>query len=111
MKGEIVQVEKCESYSSCRTCKTKIVAENEIVGKCPKCEAKVKMSKCPKTVSTRLVIVDDDREYRVTAFDDMLKNMTDGQIDEDIGDKLLRAPVMTFTINKKDIVCAVSTVV
>ena len=64
------------------------------------------MSKCPKTVSTRLVIVDDDdREYRVTTFDDMLK------IHEDIEDKLLRAPVMVFAINKKDIVCAVSTVV
>ena len=112
VKGEIAQVEKCESYSSCRTCKAKIVAENEIVGKCPKCEAKVKMSKCLKSVSTRLVIVDDDdREYRVTAFDDMLKNMIGGQIEEDIEDKLLRAPVMVFTINKKDIVCAVSTVV
>ena len=33
----------------------------------------------------------------MTAFDDMLKNMTDGQIDENIGDKLLRAPVMVFT--------------
>ena len=78
------------------------MAEHEIVRKCPKCEAKVKMSKCPKTVSTWLAIVDDDdREYTVTAFDDMLKNMTDGQIDENIGDKLLRAPVMVFTINKK----------
>ena len=32
VKGEIAQVEKGESYSSCRTCKAKIVAENEIVG-------------------------------------------------------------------------------
>ena len=51
-KGEIVQVEKCEVYNSCRTCKVKVV-----------------------------------------------------------GDKLLSAPVMTFTINRKDIVCAVGTVV
>ena len=111
VKGEIVQVEKCEVYSSYCTCKAKIV-ENEFVGKSPKSEAKVKISKCPKSVSTRLVILDkDDQEYRVTAFDDMVKIMTNGQIDEDIEDKLLCAPVMTFTINKKDIVCAVSTVV
>ena len=111
-KGEIVQVEKCEVYNSCRTCKVKIVAENEFIGKCPKCEAKVKLIKCWKSVSTRFVILDDDgREYRVTAFDDIVKNITDGQTGEDVGDKLLSAPVMTFTINRKDIVCAVGTVV
>lgn len=112
VKGEIVHVEKCESYNSCRTCKAKIVVVNESIGKCTKCEAKAKMSKCCRSLTVRFVIEDDGgKEYRVTAFDDIVKKITDGQDGEDIGEKMLCAPVMTFTINSKDIVSAVSTAV
>ena len=38
-----------------------------------------------------------------------MKKIADGQAGEEIEDKLLCAPVMVFTINYKDIVCAVST--
>ena len=58
----------------------------------------------PKTDSLRVC---DSRKWWQNIewqhFDNMLKIVTDGQNDEDTEDKLLHAPVMTFTVNKKDI--------
>ena len=60
MKGEIVHVGKCEVYDSCRACQAKVIAINETIGKCTKCEAKVKMNKCDRSRSAHFIIEDGD---------------------------------------------------
>ena len=110
VKGEIVHVEKCDTYDSCRTCRAKVIAINETIGKCSKCEAKVKMSKSYRSRTARFVVKDcNGHEYKVTAFDEVVEKIVDGLDGEEIEDKLLCAPEMTFTLNNKDVVCAVNT--
>ena len=107
--GEIVHVEKCEKYNSCRTCKAKVVKVNESIGKCSKCDAKMKFAKNCESITARFVIVDHEgQEHKVTAFDEIVKEISNGQMGDDIEEKLLSAPVMIFTVNNRDIVCAVS---
>lgn len=48
-------------------------------------------------------------EYKVTAFDEVVEKIADGVDGEEIEDKLLCAPEMTFTMNNKDVVFAVNT--
>lgn len=59
VKGEIVGVVGCDSYSSCKTCKAKVVEVSEVVGECSKCGMKVKMSRCTRSVAARLVVEDE----------------------------------------------------
>lgn len=58
VKGEIVNVEKCDTYESCRTCRAKVIAINETIGKCSKCEAKVKLSKSNRSCTAHFVVKD-----------------------------------------------------
>ena len=110
VKGEIVHVEKCDMYDSCRTCRAKVIALSESIGKCSKCEAKAKMSKSNRSRTARFVIKDGNgHEYKVTSFDEVVEKIADGLNGEEIEDKLLCAPEMTFTMNHKDVICAVNT--
>lgn len=54
MKGEIVGVVGCDSYSSCKSCKAKVVEVSEVVWECSKCGMKVKMSRCTRSVAAHL---------------------------------------------------------
>ena len=105
MKGEIVGVVGCDSYSSC---KVKVVEVSEVVGECSKCGIKVKMSRCTKSVAARLVVEDEaGKEHRVTAFNEVVDNIIRGVDGSDVSEKLLSVPMMKFTI-VRDVIVSVS---
>ena len=58
VKGEIVGVVGCDSYSSCKSYKVKVVEVSKVVGECSKCGMKVKM-RCTRSVAARLFIEDE----------------------------------------------------
>ena len=110
VKAEVVLVNRYETYSSCRGCKGKVVKLNEVLGECTKCCAMVKLSKGAVNMAANMVLESDDgNEYKVTAFSEVIDMIIDGVEDgEDVTEKLLMAPVMIYTITKKNIVAAVS---
>lgn len=80
-----------------------------MVGTCTKCSLKVKMASCKKGMVARLMIEDDEgKTYTVTAFQNVIEDVIQGQEGEDVTEKLISAPPLTFTITKKDILVAVS---
>ena len=73
-----------------------------------KCEAKVNLSKAMSNVKVRMILEDEDqKEYRVTAFSDIVEEITEGIDGEDLAEKLLLAPTMVYTISRKDIVLSI----
>ena len=54
VKGEIVGVVGCDSYSSCKSCKAMVVEVSDVVWECSKCGMKVKMNRYTRSVAARL---------------------------------------------------------
>ena len=106
--AEIVAVSKCESYLTCRVCRAKVLHLSGTVGECTKCEAKVKLSKTVSNVKVSMILEDEDKkEHRVTAFSDIIEEITKEIDGDDLAEKLLLAPTMVYTISRKDIVLSV----
>ena len=106
VKGEIVGV---MMYNSCRVCKAKVMAMNDMMGECSKCGMKVKMNRCGRSKVARFMIEDSqEKVYEVAAFQDVIEVITEGTDGADNIYKMLGAPTMTFTITDKDIVASVA---
>ena len=74
VKGEIVGVMNIEVYNSCRVCKAKVMAVNDMMGECSKCGMKIKMNRCDKSKVARFMIEDSQqRVYEVSAFQDVIE--------------------------------------
>ena len=110
VEGEITGVSSCEEYVSCKSCKAKVIKLSTNIGECTKCNMKMKLSKCTKSIAARFIIEDEGGyEYKVTAFNEIVNAITSHVAEgNDIAEKMLCAPTMTFTISKKDIVSSVS---
>ncbi len=109
VKGEIVGVVGCDSYSSCRSCKAKVVEVTKVMGACTKCGMKVKMGSCARSVAARLVIEDQEgKEYKTTAFNEVVDDIVRGVEGDDVEEKLLCALVMKFTITSRDTISSVT---
>ncbi len=110
IKGEIVGVLACDAYSSCRSCKAKVIKKNEVMGECSKCGMKMKMARCGKSMAVRLIIEDDDgNEHKATAFTEVVQRIIQGvDAGSDVEEKMLSAPLMNFTISTKDTVSSVT---
>jgi len=77
----------------------------------------MKIARCNHDVVVNVILINENnKEHLVTMFNDIIKQIlmfisteaTHSGL-EDIADNLLSAPVLCYTINHKDIVCAVST--
>ena len=53
VQGEIVAIMNIEAYNSCRICKAKVMAANDMMGEFSKCGMKVKMNRCGKSKVAR----------------------------------------------------------
>ena len=98
IKAEMVGVIGLELYKSCINCHAKVAAANDVFGQCCKCGTRAKLSRCGEGCVASLILEDDQKkEYQVTVFYDVLKQMLEYATDidtdgiEDIGDKLLCA--------------------
>ena len=79
VKGEIVGVMNIEVYNSCRVCKVKVMAVNDIMGECSKRGMKVKMNRCGRSKVARFMIEDSqEKVYEVSAFQDVIEVITEG---------------------------------
>lgn len=54
--GEIVAVLSISDYSSCVSCTGMVQSINEVLGKCTKCGATLKLNKCNQSKSAKIVI-------------------------------------------------------
>ncbi len=106
IKGEIIGVNSCENYISCRTCKSKVTKLNCNIGECTKCSTKWKLAKCSKCFAARFVVEDEKslKHHTVSAYNDILMAISEDVDGEDMEEKLLNAAVMTFYINKNIVV-------
>lgn len=69
VKGDIVGIMNIEAYDSCRVCKAKVTAVNDMMGECSKCAIKMKLSRCGKSKVARFMIEDNQENiYEVSAF-------------------------------------------
>ncbi len=95
--GEIVAVISCDSYNSCRSCKSKVTSDNGMIGECTKCGLKLKMSKCAKSVAARLLIEDTTtgKEQTLTAFN-VIDTIIHDQEGADVAEKFHLSNTRSF---------------
>ena len=57
-EGEVVAVSSADDYYSCFSCrgKVKTIGSSNLIGQCTKCSVKLKMSRCNKCKSAKIVI-------------------------------------------------------
>ena len=73
--GEIDSVLSLTDYRQCKVCNSKIEIINDIIGRCTKCKALSKLSKCPVTSMAKLIISDNLRnEHTLTIFQPILSH-------------------------------------
>ena len=107
--GEIVRVSRVENYKKCRVCNCKVIERTNMMAECPKCQARVKLSKCPSTTSACFVIEDQaGTSVHVTAFGNTLAEIFNSVYGEDIADKLINASKQNYHVNSRNIVTKVS---
>ena len=113
IRGEIVEVKSCDDYRSCKNCKKKVTVLKTFA-ECKKCKNQQRLSKCGKETVAKLVIEDrDGEESTVTAFTEVLNEITQNTSEEasagTMPEKLLSTPTMNFTL-KENIVQSISKV-
>ncbi len=107
--AEVVGVISCDNYNSCASCKAKVVKKSEVMGECTKCGMMVKMSRCKQSAAAKLVLEDNSgKVHKVTAFTDVVEDIVREQVGSTTAEKILSAPVMKWTVTRKDIVSSVT---
>lgn len=105
VNGEISEVQSCDEYKVCRKCNAKVTETSKIIGECSnlKCGSTTKLTRCADRKVVRMVLEDKSGiEYAVTAFDDIVTKIIDNASDGNTTkERLLCAPLMTFTITNK----------
>lgn len=99
VKSETITVVNIDHYKSCTNCFAKVPHSDTLLVICPKCNAKMKLAKCPNHSMANVILEDDaKRVYRVTIFSDMLEKIRSfgKQIvgDNNADDELLAAPCL-----------------
>ena len=75
--GEIDSVFSLTDYRQCKVCNSNIEIINDIIGRCTKCLALSKLSKCPVTSMAKVIISDNLRnKHTLTIFQPILSQHT-----------------------------------
>ena len=113
VKGDIVAVVSLDLYKGCRNCNAKVANTSTVFGVCTKCNTKMKLTRCANQSVANVILEDlDGKEYRVAIFNDVLEKIVavcEATDEADIGEKLLTAPTLAYTISHKDIVSSFTT--
>ena len=88
VEGEIDGVLTFDEYFSCMSCKAKVANVNGGVGECSRCGMLMKVGKCKKQGTVKVMVGRKDKNYVLTLFHDMMSKV-DGDCMEM---KLLSAP-------------------
>ena len=111
--SEIIAVLNIDHYKSCHNCSDKLPHSDKPLVVCQKCNAKMKLARCPIQSMANIILEDDTKtSYHVTIFNDVFDKIRNfgKQIieDADIDDQLLSSPPLSYTVNQKDIVTSVA---
>ena len=104
-EGEISAILSVTDYLACVSCNGHVNAVNETIGKCTKCDATLKLSKCSSNKSARFIISSDDgKKWQLTAYDEELHLMTINCTGDTILDKLLNTTTLKLTYDSNNVV-------
>ena len=87
-EGEIVAVLGVDEYPNCVSCKGKINGVSDVMGECTKCRAKVKLSRCGKSIRAKFMVEGvDKKSWCLTAFNDEVMEIVSGASGESTAEK------------------------
>ena len=100
--GEIIAVQSISNYLSCVSCSGGTVQTlTSTIGKCSKCDAIIKLSRCNQSNSARIVVSDQNNlNYYFTIYSDQLKVLLDDEQDC-TQENLLMTHIHTFNYYTK----------
>uniref|UniRef100_A0A1X7U809 Replication protein A OB domain-containing protein n=1 Tax=Amphimedon queenslandica TaxID=400682 RepID=A0A1X7U809_AMPQE len=109
-EGEISAVLYINDYSVCISCNGNVQSTDGNIGRCIKCSATVKMSKCIAHQSARFIVTSSTRKnWQLTAYNEQLKTMTKNVMGESLTEKLLNIDQVKLTYDSNNIVKNVTT--
>ena len=100
-----------ETYIGCISCNSKVVQVGAL-GKCSKCDAKMKISKCKSKHVGRVVLEDSKgNEHKLTMFNEVLQQVVKiSGINASIYEQLLSSPRLVYTF-KDETISSVSRII
>ena len=103
--GEIDSVLSSATFHKCKLCNSKVDAINDTVGRCTKCRALSKLTKCPITTFAKVLITDKGYDHTLTIFDPVLSQIVGSTTSQDdLECKLLMLPRHKFQVTSLDVV-------
>lgn len=108
VEGEITAIISVDDYPTCVSCKGKVKSVTDVIGECMRCNAKVKISRCNHSNSVKFVVESSEGKiWRLTAFNEQMQAIIDGEYGGSIEEKMLSADKMKFFFTTSNIVKAV----
>ena len=107
VEGEIASVLSFDEYLSCMLCKAKVVIVSGEIDECSRCKIMMKVGKCKKQATAKVMVGSNDKNYVFTLFNDMISKVTEGVGGDSMELKLLAAPVTHFNVDSRDVVYSV----
>lgn len=94
--GETIAVLSLTNYWSCMSCTGTVRSINDVLGKCVKCDATIKLSKCNDSKSARIVVSGNDKKWYLTAYNEHLEALVEGEQGSSLEEKLLNTNNITL---------------
>ena len=101
-----------DQYACCVACKAKVEAVDDVVGRCKKCSAMIRLSRCASGTTARFIFesTSSGEQYTLVAFNEVVQAFLQwsGLREDECEDseKLLFTPEFTVTL-RKDVVKSV----
>ena len=111
IEGEIDVVSYSEEYYGCLICTAKVNTDDNVIAKCSKCDAMMKLSKCSEYATAQVdIAATNDEVHKVTLFHNAIMSIIqlDGVSGDNIARKLLSAPPLRLNVDHRDVILSVS---
>ena len=84
---------------------SKVDAIDDILGRCTKCRALSKLTKCPITTLAKVLVTDNGYDHTLTTFDPVLSQIVGSTTSQDdLERKLILLPWHRFRVTSRDVV-------
>ena len=103
-----------EEYISCMMCSGKVtISTSALIGKCSKCAAVLKLNKCQKLKTAKIVVEGaDEKRVTLTAFNQIIDSII-LNVPEDAGtvdDRMMLAPARKYIYNRKGVISSTAAI-
>ena len=115
IEGEVVAGVSSEEYISCMMCSGKVTISttSALIGKCSKFAAVLKLNKCQKLKTAKIVVEGaDEKRVTLTAFNQIIDSII-SNVPEDAGtvdDRMMLAPARKYTYNRKRVISSTAAI-